>query len=83
MLPAERNGYLTLGAPHTLYFPKCTEELVLYLKQHTRESDEVFILGDEPGAYWQAGRLPASKYIYDLLFTSGVIPRSKSARPCR
>jgi hypothetical protein len=63
----------SLGAEHTLYYPPQTESLAGYIRSHTKPSDRIFILGDEPGAYWRANRIPATKFTYDLLFNSGVI----------
>ncbi len=64
----------SLGQPHSLYYPPATEALAIYIKSHTASSDRVFIFGEEPGAYWRSGRLPATRFVYSLLFTSGVIP---------
>jgi len=69
------SAYLaTLGAKRSLYYPPCTDSLARYLSNHTKPSDEVFIFGEEPGAYWRADRMPATRFVYMLLFTSGVIP---------
>ncbi|MEO6939357.1 MAG: glycosyltransferase family 39 protein [Candidatus Kapaibacterium sp.] len=62
-----------LGSPQTLYFPPCTEMLADYVVQHVPPTESIFILGHEPGVYWGANRLPASKFIYTLLFTSPVM----------
>ncbi len=67
-------GYLaSLGSPKSLYYPPCTGLLARYLDAHSVPQDRVFIFGEEPGAYWRANRLPATRYVYSLLFTSGVI----------
>jgi hypothetical protein len=69
-----RSTYLAgLGAKHSLYYPPCTDSLATYLARTTRPSDSVFIFGEEPGAYWKSDRQPANRYIYSLLFTSGVM----------
>jgi hypothetical protein len=69
------SAYLaSLGAKQSLYYPPCTDSLAGYLSSHTEPTDEVFIFGEEPGAYWRADRMPASRFVYSLLFTSGVIP---------
>ncbi|HEY3874172.1 MAG TPA: hypothetical protein VGM92_01740 [Candidatus Kapabacteria bacterium] len=70
----DRPAYLaTLGSPHSLYYPPATDSLADYLVHNTSPTDKVFIFGEEPGAYWRADRLPATRYVYSLLFTSGVI----------
>ncbi|MFI5201937.1 MAG: glycosyltransferase family 39 protein [Candidatus Kapaibacterium sp.] len=66
----------TLGAKQSLYYPLCTDSLATYLSNHTKPSDEVFIFGEEPGIYWRANRMPATRFVYSLLFTSGVIPQT-------
>jgi Dolichyl-phosphate-mannose-protein mannosyltransferase len=66
----------TLGSRQSLYYPVGTDSLAHYLSAHTIPKDEVFIFGEEPGAYWQAGRMPATRFVYSLLFTSGVISNS-------
>jgi len=63
----------TLGKHNSMYYPPCTESLAEYLRKHVPPSESIFILGQEPGAYWKANRLPASRYIYTLLFTSPVM----------
>jgi hypothetical protein len=63
----------TLGSLQSLYYPLGTDSLAKYLSAHTTPNDEVFIFGDEPGAYWQSDRSPATRFVYSLLFTSGVI----------
>jgi len=71
----DREQYIqSLGQPHSLYYPACTGVLINYLHTHTTANDEVFIFGEEPGAYWRAQRKPATRFVYALLFTSGVIP---------
>jgi hypothetical protein len=70
----DRGTYVaSLGAKHSLYYPVCTDSLVAYLKRTTTPNDSVFIFGEEPGAYWRSDRAPANRYIYSLLFTSGVM----------
>jgi len=64
----------TLGSLRSLYYPAGTEKLARYIESHSDKNDNIFIFGEEPGAYWLSDRMPASKYIYSLLFTSGVIP---------
>ncbi len=64
----------SLGSRHSLYYPACTDSLAQYLRLHSAANDEIFIFGEEPGAYWKANRMPATRYVYALLFTSGVIP---------
>src|SRR5665213_707517 len=64
----------TLGRKQSLYYPLCTDSLANYLAKNTQPSDEVYIVGDEPGAYWRSDRIPATRFVYSLLFTSGVIP---------
>jgi hypothetical protein len=66
----------TLGSRKSLYYPAGTDALATYLSKHTTSKDEVFIFGEEPGAYWQADRMPATRFVYALLFTSGVIPNA-------
>jgi Dolichyl-phosphate-mannose-protein mannosyltransferase len=66
----------TLGARQSLYYPAGTDSLATYLSAHTTPKDEIFIFGEEPGAYWHADRMPATRFVYSLLFTSGVIPNS-------
>lgn len=67
-------GYLaSLGKSHSLYYPLCTEKLAKYLSLYSTDTDQVFIFGEEPAAYWKADRNPSNRYIYSLLFTSGVI----------
>ncbi len=69
------SAYLaTLGAKQSLYYPPCMDSLAMFLSNHTKTSDRVFIFGEEPGAYWRAQRMPATRFVYSLLFTSGVIP---------
>ncbi len=63
----------TLGSIQSLYYPLGTDTLGRYLRDHTTPKDEVFIFGEEPGAYWRAERIPATRFVYSLLFTSGVI----------
>jgi len=63
----------SLGSQKSLYYPPCTDSLASYIAEHTAPGEEVFILGEEPGAYWRAERLPATRFVYTLLFTSGVI----------
>ncbi len=63
----------TLGAHNTMYYPPCTDALAEYLQHHSAPNEAVFILGQEPGAYWKADRMPASRYIYTLLFTSPIM----------
>ena len=63
----------SLGAHQSLYYPPCTEALANYIRSRTSPTDRVFIFGEEPGAYWKSGRQAASRYIYTLLFTSGVL----------
>ncbi|MDP4200740.1 MAG: hypothetical protein Q8922_09520 [Bacteroidota bacterium] len=71
----DRDRYLaSLGQPHSLYYPPGTEALSAYIQSHTAATDRVFIFGEEPGAYWRSGREPATRFVYALLFTSGVIP---------
>jgi hypothetical protein len=68
------DAYLaTLGSPHSLYYPRYTHRLASYLADRTDPTDHVWIFGEEPGAYWKSHRLPTSRFIYSLLFTSGVI----------
>ncbi len=70
----EHNAYLaTLGTPHGIYEPSCTEMLAERLKEESFDRDRVFILGHEPGAYWKSNRLPASRFIYTLLLSSPVV----------
>jgi 4-amino-4-deoxy-L-arabinose transferase-like glycosyltransferase len=70
-----RDQYIqSLGRPRSLYYPVCTMQLSEYLQTHSKPEDEIFIFGEEPGAYWRSGRKSASRFIYALLFTSGVIP---------
>jgi hypothetical protein len=69
----------TLGAPHSIYYPPYTLALADYLKQHSTETDQIFILAQEPGAYWHADRRPASRYIYTLLFTSPMMTDARFA----
>ncbi len=66
----------TLGSQKSLYYPAGTDSLATYLSKHTTSKEEVFIFGEEPGAYWQADRMPATRFVYSLLFTSGVISNS-------
>jgi hypothetical protein len=66
----------TLGSRKSLYYPAGTDALATYLSKHATPKDEIFIFGEEPGAYWQADRMPATRFVYSLLFTSGVIPDS-------
>ncbi len=71
------SAYLAkLGSKESVYYPLCTDSLARYFDQHTTKQDRVFIFGDEPGAYWRADRLPATRFLYSLLFTSGVIAPS-------
>ena len=63
----------TLGSRQSLYYPAGTDSLAKYLSAHTTPNDEVFIFGEEPGAYWHANRMPATRFVYSLLFTSCVI----------
>lgn len=37
-----------------------------WIRSHTREVDSIFVWGFEPGIYQQAGRRPASRYIYNV-----------------
>jgi hypothetical protein len=70
----DRPEYLTwIGRPHSLYHPPQTLALADYVSSHSSTSDRVFIFGDEPGVYWRSQRVPATKYVYSLLFNSGVI----------
>ncbi len=64
----------SLGARQSLYYPPCTDSLTQYIERHTSPADKIFIFGEEPGAYWHTNRQPASRFVYSLLFTSGVIP---------
>ncbi len=64
----------TLGSRQSLYYPVGTDSLAHYLSTHSTPNDEVFIFGEEPGAYWKSDRMPATRFVYSLLFTSGVIP---------
>jgi hypothetical protein len=66
----------TLGGHNSMYYPPCTDALAEYLEHHTPPNKTVYILGQEPGAYWKANRLPASRYVYTLLFTSPVMKRA-------
>ncbi len=71
----DHSAYIaTLGSQRSLYYPTGTDSLAAYLRSHTTPQDEVFILGEEPGAYWRAARMPATRFVYTLLFNSGVIP---------
>ncbi len=63
----------TLGSRQSLYYPAGTDSLAEYFLAHTTPNDQVFIFGEEPGAYWHANRMPATRFVYSLLFTSGVI----------
>jgi hypothetical protein len=73
----DHSAYVTtLGARESLYYPAGTDSLAKYLSAHTSPTDGVFIFGEEPGAYWKSGRIPAARFVYSLLFTSGVIPDS-------
>jgi hypothetical protein len=77
---SNHEAYLkTLGSAQSIYYPPCTLTLGDYLKQHTSEKDQIFILGQEPGAYWHADRTPASRYIYTLLFTSPMMTDARFA----
>jgi hypothetical protein len=70
----DRSQYLSwFGRRYSLYHPPQTIALTNYVNQHTLESDRIFIFGDEPGVYWRSGRAPATKFVYSLLFNSGVI----------
>src|SRR5207302_771222 len=51
--------------------------LATYVSTHTTSTDKIWIFGEEPGVYWRSNRLPASRYIYSLLFTSGVISQEE------
>jgi hypothetical protein len=74
---ASHQMYLaSLGTKESLYYPLCTDSLANYIRAQTSASDRVFIFGEEPGAYWKSARLPATRYIYSLLFTSGVISQN-------
>ena len=74
------SAYLaSLGVPKSLYYPPQTEALAQYIESHAQPQDKIFIWGDEPGAYLRADRIPATRYVYSLLFTSGVIS-SKNIR---
>ena len=66
----------TLGSRQSLYYPAGTDSLASYLSKHTTSKEDVFIFGEEPGAYWKADRMPATRFVYSLLFTSGVIPNA-------
>ncbi len=72
-LKSHQSYLQSLGALQSLYYPAATEQLAAYLRSNTGHEDRIFILGEEPGAYWKADRQPASHFIYALLFTSGVI----------
>ncbi len=63
----------TLGSHNSMYYPLCTESLAEYLLRHVQPNESTFILGQEPGAYWKANRMPTTRYIYTLLFTSPVM----------
>jgi len=67
----------TLGAPHSLYYPLGTSQLASYLSDRTDPTDAIWIFGEEPGAYWKSRRTPATRFIYSLLFTSGVISQDE------
>ncbi|GEM_PF-2263979 len=70
----DHSAYLArLGSKQSLYYPLCTDSLANYVALHTASSDPIFIFGDEPGVYWRTHRMPATRYLYSLLFTSGVI----------
>jgi hypothetical protein len=70
----DHNAYLaTLGTPHGIYEPRCTEMLAKRIEEENFDRDRIFILGHEPGAYWKSGRLPASRFIYTLLLSSPVV----------
>ncbi len=72
------SAYLaSLGSSRSLYYPPATDSLAQYLEQNTLPQERVFIFGDEPGAYWRANRLPVSRYVYALLFPSGVITKKE------
>lgn len=70
----DRDDYLaTLGTPHGIYEPRCTDMLARRIESESFDRDRIFILGHEPGAYWKSDRLPASRFIYTLLLSSPVV----------
>jgi hypothetical protein len=75
-IAAHQTYLASLGAKQSLYYPACTDSVANYIRSHTSVADRVFIFGEEPGAYWKSARMPATRYIYSLLFTSGVISQN-------
>lgn len=63
----------TLGTAGGTYDPLNTLLFSRYLQHVVPQDSSIFILGQEPGAYWYSGLTPASRYIYTLLFTSPVM----------